>query len=177
MTDAAAGVDDGRAHATGTAPGTAPLARIVFALLVLACLAAFLLTQRIKHTPTAVQNFKLATAFSPYPAGRSKQESISFKLAKADLATVTIVNSSGDTVATLISERPVERYKQLSLRWNGHRGVARAEQRTLTPAGHVIIVPVNEGPLAASGEYRARVTLRHQGRSVYSPRSFALVRP
>ena len=151
--------------------------RVVFALLVIACLAAFLLTQRIKHTPTAVQNFKLTTAFSPYPAGRSKQEGISFKLAQADAVTVTIVDSRGDTVATLIRDRPVERYKQLSLRWNGHRGTARRYLQVLTPTGHAIIVPVNQGKLAAAGEYRVRVTLLHQGRGVYSPRSFTLVHP
>ena len=30
----------------------------MFALLVLACFAAFFLTQRLKHTPTAVQRFQ-----------------------------------------------------------------------------------------------------------------------
>jgi hypothetical protein len=177
LTEPDAGVDDGPADARASSPGTDPLARIMFALLVVACVAAFLLTQRIKHTPTAVQNFKLATAFSPYPAGRSKQESISFKLAQADAVTVTIVDSRGDTVATLLRDRPVERYKQLSLRWNGHRGTAHRVGGVLTPAGHAIVVPVNRGKLAAPGEYRVRVALRHQGRSVYSPRSFTLVRP
>ena len=177
MTEAAAGVDDGPADARASAPGTAPLARIVFALLVVACLAAFLLTQRIKHTPTAVQNFKLATAFSPYPAGHAKQESISFKLAQADAVTVTIIDSRGDTVATLVRHHPVERYKQLSLRWNGHRGTAHHLGQVLTPAGHAIIVPLNRGRLAPAGEYRVRVTLIHKGRSFESPRSFTLVRP
>jgi hypothetical protein len=177
LTEAAGGVDDGPADARASAPGTDPLVRIVFALLVIACAAAFLLTQRIKHTPTAIQNFKLATAFSPYAAGRSKQESISFKLAKADAVTVTIVNSRGDTVATLIRDHPVERYKQLSLRWNGHYGAARRYRQILTPSGHVIVVPVNRGKLAAAGEYRVHVALRDQDRGLYSPRSFTLVRP
>ena len=47
---------DGR---RGTRRTADPLARVVFALLVLACFAAFFLTQRLKHTPTAVQRFKL----------------------------------------------------------------------------------------------------------------------
>ena len=45
-------------------------ARTVFALLVIACLAAFFVTQRLKHTPTAVQLFKLTPRFSPTPAAR-----------------------------------------------------------------------------------------------------------
>ena len=60
------------------------VARAVFALLVIACFAAFFLTQRLKHTPTAVQNFELTTSFSPSPSGLYNQEAISFKLAQAD---------------------------------------------------------------------------------------------
>ena len=39
----------------------------VFALLVAACFVAFFLTQHLKHTPTAVQVFKLTPFFSPTP--------------------------------------------------------------------------------------------------------------
>ena len=49
--------------------GTDRLARAVFALLVVACFAAFFVTQRLKHTPTAVQAFKLTPFFSPTRAG------------------------------------------------------------------------------------------------------------
>src|SRR5262249_17884676 len=45
------------------------VARAVFALLVAACFAAFFVTQRLKHTPTAVQMFKLTPFFSPSPSG------------------------------------------------------------------------------------------------------------
>ena len=70
-------------------------AQVVFALLVLACFGAFFVTQRLKHTPTAVQPFKLTPCFSPTPAGHIKQERISFKLAKADEVTVTIIDAGG----------------------------------------------------------------------------------
>jgi hypothetical protein len=177
LSDADAGVDGGPADARMWAPGTDPLARAVFALLVIACFAAFLVTQRLKHTPTAVQNFKLTTAFSPYPAGHTKQEGISFKLAEADAVTVSIVDSRGDTVATLVRERAVPRYKQFSLRWNGHRGTAHRYRQIVTESGHAILVPVNAGALAPPGEYRVRVSLRRQDRSLFSPRSFTLVSP
>jgi hypothetical protein len=176
LTEPRAGAGDRPAHARTSAPGSDLLARIVFASLVLACLAAFLVTQRLKHTPTVVQNFKLATAFSPYPTGHTKQESISFKLAQADAATVTIVDSHGDTVATLVHDRPLPRYKQFSLRWNGRRGTARRYRQIVTAAGHAILVPVNQGKLAPPGEYRVRVSLRRQGRSLLSPRVFTLER-
>jgi hypothetical protein len=149
----------------------------VFALLVIACFAAFFVTQRLKHTPTAVQLFKLTPRFSPTPAGHVKAERISFRLARSDAVTVTILDVAGAEVATLVRDREVSGYKVLSLRWNGRRGVARSH-RTLTGAGgHPIIVALNTGALAPAGEYRVRVSLREQHRSVESPRTFTLVRP
>jgi hypothetical protein len=155
---------------------TDPLARAVFALLVIACFGAFILTQRLKHTPTPVQHFQLTPRFSPTPSGHIKQERISFKLARADAVTVTILNSAGDTVATLVSERPVARYKQLSLRWNGRMGMSHGYTTTRTVAGTTIVTPINTGSPAPAGEYRVHVTLREQHRTVPGPRNFMLVR-
>ena len=151
-------------------------AQVVFALLVLACFAAFFLTQRLKHTPTVVQAFKLTPTFSPTAPGHRRQERISFKLAAADEVTVTIINASGDVVATLIRDRSVPRYKPLSLRWNGRTGTA--SRYTVLVEGtnaHTVLVPVNEGGLAPAGEYRVQVSLRKQARTVRSPRSFSLI--
>jgi hypothetical protein len=153
-----------------------PLATAVFAALVVACFLAFFLTQRLKHSPTTVQRFELTSNFSPTPAGRHKQEQISFKLSHAERATVAVIDSRGNVVATLLGEYPVPRYKQLSLRWNGRRGSARAYRTETTPGGHSYLVPENEGPLAAAGEYRVRLTLSGQTNPVLSPRSFSLVR-
>jgi hypothetical protein len=152
------------------------LAQIVFAALVLACLGAFLLTQRLKHTPTVVQSFKLTPIFSPNPTGHIKAERISFKLAKADEVTVTILDAGGDQVATLVRDRPVARYKQFSLRWNGRRGVAHGDKVLNGADGTTIVVPTNTGGPAPAGEYRVRVSLHGQHRSVLSPDSFTLVR-
>lgn len=149
-------------------------AKVVFAVLVLACFAAFLVTQRLKHTPTAVQAFKLTPVFSPRPAGHVKQEGISFKLARADAVTVTIINADGDIVATLVRDHPLPRYKQFSLRWNGRRGIARSSSVIRGPDHRVILLPATRGRLAPTGEYRVRVSLRSQARSVLSPRSFKL---
>jgi hypothetical protein len=149
--------------------------QIVFALLVLACFAAFFVTQRLKHTPTAVQSFKLTPFFSPTPTGHIKAEKISFKLAKADEVTVTIVNAGGDVVATLVRDLAVARYKPLSLRWNGRSGAARRYTLSAGANGRAIILPATEGELAPAGVYRVRVALRKQARTVESQRSFTLV--
>jgi hypothetical protein len=176
LTEAGAGVDEGSARARASAPGSDPLARIVFALLVLACFAAFLITQHLKHTPTAVQDFERTPFFSPYPSGHIKQEKIAFKLATADQVTVTIIDSGGDTVATLVSDHPVARYKVFSLRWNGRRGTAHRYSTLKSSKGLTILVPENEGALAPAGEYRVRIGLRHHS-PVLSPLSFTLVAP
>jgi hypothetical protein len=133
-------------------------AAIVFGLLVVACFAAFAITQRLKHTPTVVQRFELTPFFSPTPSGRHKKERISFRIANTDEVTVTVLDSSGNEVATLTREKRVTRYKQFKLEWNGRRG----ENGSGTPA--------------PAGEYRVRVRLRGQSRTVESPRGFKLVR-
>ncbi len=167
----------GAAPRRSAAEATERLARTVFALLILACLVAFFLTQHLKHTPTAVQRFELTPFFSPTPSGHIKEAHISFKLAHADETTVTIVASSGATVATLLRDYPVARYKQLSLRWSGRRGVEHGYAFVAGPDGSRAIAPKLSGPLAPAGEYRVRVSLREQQRSVLSPRGLKLVRP
>jgi hypothetical protein len=166
---------------------TEPLARAVFALLVLACVGAFFVTQRLKHTPTAVQRFELTPRFSPTHSGHIKEELISFKLAQPDQVTVSIENSVGNTVATLVRDWPLPRYKQFSLGWNGREGTARGYTLVRIPGrvstrtgavspGITSVLPSNGGVLAAAGEYRVRVSLRREQRTVRSPRSFILVR-
>jgi hypothetical protein len=166
--------EQGREWAPGTA-ATAPAARAVFVLLVVACFAAFFITQRLKHTPTAVTLFQMEPRFSPFPSGHVKQEAISFKLTRADTVTVTVIDARGQTVATLVRDHHVVRYKQFSLRWNGRRGSPRGYGEITTPGGRTIIVPRNTGALAPPGEYRVEVSLREQHRTVRSPRSFTLV--
>jgi hypothetical protein len=167
------------ASATGSsraASATERLARTIFALLVIACFVAFFLTQHLKHTPTVVQSFRLTPFFSPTPSGHVKQERISFKLASADEVTVTIVDSTGATVATLLRDHPVARYKQLSLRWNGRRGTAHSYALVPGPDGTSALAPRLHGGCAPAGEYRVHVSLRRQDRTVFSPRGFKLVR-
>ncbi|HWY19271.1 MAG TPA: hypothetical protein VNY27_11240 [Solirubrobacteraceae bacterium] len=158
-------------------PSADRLAQVVFALLVIACFAAFIVTQRLKHTPTPIQSFRLTPRFSPTPQGHIKQEQISFKLARADEVTVTVLDAAGDTVATLVRDRPVARYKQLSLRWNGRRGSPRGYAIVVATDGTTIVTPRNTGALATAGEYRVHVALREQHRTVPAPRTFTLVRP
>jgi hypothetical protein len=159
---------------TRTARAPDPLAKIVFAALVLACFAAFAITQRLKHTPTPVQHFMMNTWFDPSaPGGRHPVEHLSFRIAGSDDVTVAIVDSAGDVVATLLRDRPLARYTQLSLQWDGRHGPTTPPvSASGTP--HDRLVPIDHGPLASRGEYRVRVSLRRQNLTRLSPRSFEL---
>lgn len=164
-----------RAHVKGVGELSAPsaLASAVFALLVLACFAAFFVTQRLKHTPTIVQGFKMTPSFSPIAAPASgcrsplthrevlattRLEYVSFRIARADQVTVTVVDSSDAPVATLVSHLAAHRYRRVSLCWNGQRG------------------PGQSGGLAPVGPYGVVVDVLGVGRHVHSPRTFMLRR-
>jgi hypothetical protein len=152
-------------------------AQVVFGLLVIACFAAFFVTQRLKHEPTAVQQFHVGRSITPILPGAPGEEHISFKLAKADEVTVTIIDASnGDEVATLVRDYPLERYKQFYLRWNGRSGSARKHKILHTPHGAPVLLAEDTGVIAPEGEYRVEVSLRRQHRTVRSPETFTLVR-
>jgi hypothetical protein len=153
------------------------LARIVFALLVVGCFAALLITQRLKHTPTLVQEPKLTHVIAPASHGESREEHIAFKLAKADRVTIVVENASDEVVATLVRNLPVGRYKTLSLRWNGRQGEARGHSVLRKADGYTTLIPHNHGALASPGEYSVRVELSREDRSVPFPHTFKLVGP
>jgi hypothetical protein len=158
-------------------PADAKLAAWVFAALVAACFAALIVTQRLKHTPTAVERFMLTSRVLPGAAGALGEERIAFQLTSADRVTVTVQASSGEQVATLVSGVPVGRYRTLSLRWDGRRGAARGYGVLRKADGYTTLVPRIRGPIAPPGEYSIRVYLARQKRSIPSTRTFKLVAP
>ncbi|HEU0318039.1 MAG TPA: hypothetical protein VFR49_11960, partial [Solirubrobacteraceae bacterium] len=136
-----------------TSPGTQRLARAVFALLVLATVAAFFVTQRLKHSPTVVQDLKGYLLFSPASRNGHATVKFSFRIKRADDVTVTIVSPGGDDIATLQRDHHLAAYSQWALRWNGR---------------------TDAGSLAPDGRYQIRVRLRDQGRSVLLPQAITL---
>lgn len=172
--DARAGRDISPGASQAESLSAQKLARVVFAALVLASFAAFAITQRLKHTPTIVQHFQRNPYFSPTPAGHIKQEQISLRIANNDRVTVTILNSAGADVATLVRNLPLPRYKQLSLRWNGRQGYGYSAP--VPHDGGVLVVSGTHGPPAPAGEYQVRVELLKEKHSLNLPQTFTLVR-
>ncbi len=128
----------------------------VFTLLVIGSLAGFFVIQRAKHTPTLVQETRLKSRQTPTAAGSRTIEQLSFHVAHSERVTVSIVNSDGDTVRTLVAAMPLLAYQPVSLSWDG-----------LT----------STGARAPQGTYRVRVYLHGQRREVFFPQAFELETP
>jgi len=121
----------------------------VFAALVVATFGAFFVAQRLKNEPTVIQNFYRTPVFSPNADGRFDRAKLTFLLKQADDVDVDVVTTSGDVVRSLAGDRTLKPYRALALRWDGTDDAGR---------------PVPDGV------YRARLTLRREGRSVVVPK-------
>jgi hypothetical protein len=139
---------------TGTlAPvSSSVLVRVVFGLLVLATVGAFFVTQRLKREDPVVKQVELQRWISPNGDGRKDEAVIAFRIPERDEVTVSILDERGDEARRLVDGRRLGRGRH-RFTWDG-----------LTDAGQV----------APDGEYRLRVTLREEGRSLNHPRPLLL---
>jgi hypothetical protein len=120
----------------------------VFALLVVATVGAFFVTTRLKRSAPVVNSVTFARYLSPNGDGRRDHVDIAFRTKHSDEVTVSVVDEDGDEAATLL--RDVELDGGLHrVRWDGR---------------------LTGGATAPDGEYRLRVGLRRQGRTITSPR-------
>lgn len=161
--DGASGPRQARTASNGADPAVGRLAVALFAALAVASIAAFFVAQRLKHTPTAVQQLKIDPSFYPEGGGVPRLEALSFELERADVVTVEVVGSSGQTVATLARRLPMRAYTTGTFRWNGREGSA--------PAGGQ-----PRGAPAPRGEYKVRLLLSRARLELHSPTPFLLFR-
>ncbi|ADB48525.1 N,N-dimethylformamidase beta subunit family domain-containing protein [Conexibacter woesei] len=125
-------------------------ARIVFGLLVLATLGAFVVGQKLKSTPPLIVRPLVDVVFSPVAndPGKDRRAKISFWLVRGDDITVSIVNDEGRIVRTLADGVAVPKKVRKTWWWDGR---------------------TEDGGRAPDGYYRVRVALIHQGRTVELP--------
>jgi hypothetical protein len=117
-------------------------------LLVVATVAAFFVTTRLKRSAPVVNSITFARYLSPNDDGRRDYVDIAFRTKHSDEVTVSVVDEDGNEAVTLL--RDVELSRGLHrVRWDGR---------------------LTGGATARDGEYRLRVGLRRQGRTVTSPR-------
>lgn len=147
--------------------GAHPLspAAIVFALLVLATVAAFAYAQRVKRNPLVVDRVhfvsppvsripeKRVHSFTPNGDCRRDLIRISFRTTVSDTGNVQIIKPGGKVVFTLAREAFLKRYTVHTYFWDGRQ---------------------RGGGIAPPGRYKLRVTLLGEDRVLVLPGAIKL---
>ena len=124
-------------------------AGLVFALLILATVAAFAYAQRVKRDPLVLDRVTFAAAprhkgapvvhsFTPNGDCRNDLMRIRFRVTQSNRGTVQVVKPGGRVVITLARNKFLHRYRFFTFYWNGRR---------------------RGGGIAAPGRYKLRVKL------------------
>lgn len=150
-------------------------AGLVFVLLVLATLAAFAWSQRVKRDPLVLDRVTLKSprrparagsrpplrrAFTPNGDCQFDQERIRFRVTQTDHATVQVVKPGGRLVITLARDRYLKRYHFFTFYWDGRTsgdGIAPpgryklrvkllGQERVLVPPGVILLHRVARQP-------------------------------
>lgn len=134
-------------------------AGLVFALLVLATLAAFAYSQRLKRDPLVLDRVTFGVpasrSFTPNHDCRFDQERVRFRATQSDRGTVQVVKPGGKLVVTLARDTYLKRYHFHTYYWDGRSR--------------------NDG-IAPPGRYKLRVKLLGQGRVLVPPGTIKLHR-
>ena len=134
-------------------------AALVFALLVVATLAAFAWSQRLKRDPLVLDRVTFGTvasrSFTPNRDCRFDQIRIRFRVTRSDDATVQVVKPGGRLIITLVREKFVKRYSYSTFYWDGRS---------------------RYGGIAPPGRYKLRVKLLDQDRTLVPPGTMRLHR-
>jgi hypothetical protein len=134
-------------------------AALVFALLVLATVAAFGWAQRLKRDPLVADRVSFVGfpvldpanpvhSFTPNGDCRYDRVRIKFRVTQSDHATVQVVKPGGRVVFTLARDEFLKRYHYFSFFWDGRQ---------------------RGGGIAPPGRYKLRVKLLGQERSLVPP--------
>jgi hypothetical protein len=135
---------------------TRPLVRTVFAVLVLATGAAFLLTQQLKSGEPLVLRFATKPAhFSPNGDRYRDTTEIGFDITEPASVTFMVVDAEGNEVRRIVSERRVAGDAKHRYRWDGRDDVGQ---------------PVPDGT------YRMRVVRRDESRVIDSAKEITVDR-
>jgi hypothetical protein len=129
------------------------LAAVVFALLVVATLAAFAYAQRVKRDPLVLDRVgigpKTSNVFYP-PCERIK---LKFRTTTSNDGTVEVIRPGGEIVAKLARHTFLKRYTFHTFFWDGTN---------------------EDGVVQPPGSYKLRVILEDEGRTLTVPGSIRL---
>jgi len=142
-------------------------ATVVFGLLVLATLAAFAWSQRLKRDPLVLDKVAFVGApvlhpkhpvrysFTPNGDCRYDRIRIRFRVTQSDEAIVQIVKPGGKLVVTLARDRFLKRYRFFTFHWDGRS---------------------RYGMPATPGRYKLRIKMLGQDRVLVPPGTIRLHR-
>ena len=128
------------------------IARVAFALLAVATLAAFFVTQRLKDSDPVVKRIATPLLVSPNGDKRKDTARVTFELPKGDRTTVAVVTAGGDERRRLMDDERLGKGRH-AVEWDGRD---------------------DDGRVLRDGAYYVRVSLRRQGRAVTGPRPITL---
>ena len=128
-------------------------ARAAFALLVVATVAAFFVTQRLKTGEAVVKNIVVQAYMSPNADGLMDRARMAFTLPRGDRVTLDMDDPQGDRVRRLLDGAHLGRARH-TFTWDGKN---------------------DNGLVPRDGHYYLRVVLRDQGRAVTSPTGVLLL--
>jgi hypothetical protein len=125
-----------------------PLVRAVFALLVVATIAAFLVTQQLKSEFPLVLRFSVQPArFSPNGDGTRDRTRVGFDLSEPARVSFYVMDAEGGQVRRLVDERELAGDAKHRFTWDGRD---------------------DDGRRVPDGTYRLRVVRRDEGRVIDS---------
>jgi hypothetical protein len=151
----------------------ASFAAVVFALLVVATIAAFAWSQRLKRDPLVLDRVTFlavprahphappARGFTPNGDCRFDRERIRFRVTRSDRANVQVVKPGGKLIVTLARDTYLKRYRFFTFYWDGRmrndgtappgryklRVKLLGQDRTLVPGG---VMRLHRAPRASS---------------------------
>jgi hypothetical protein len=133
---------------------TRPLVRGVFALVVLATIAAFFITQQLKSEFPLVIRFAAGPpTFSPNGDAYRDSTVVGFDLSEPAEVTFAITDGEGNEVRRIVDERRLAGDTKHRFRWNGRN---------------------DEGRVVPDGTYRMRVVRRDESRVINSIKEIAV---
>ena len=125
-----------------------PVVRVVFALLVIATIAAFFATQQLKsEVPLVIRFAAKPKQFSPNADGVRDRTRVGFDLSEPADVSFSIMDSEGNEIRRLVDNRSLAGDEKHRFRWDGRD---------------------DEGKAVPEGVYRMRVIRRDEGRIVDS---------
>jgi hypothetical protein len=138
-------------------------AAVVFALLVLATVAAFAYAQRVKRDPLLLDRVGIggpntepnSSVFTPEGRCEKRHIKIKFRTTTSNEGTVEIIRPGGELVRVLAKHTFLKRYRYHVFHWDGKNEM---------------------GVVQPPGRYRLRVLLEDEGRTLVAPGTIRLHR-